>query len=60
MSLPCDEQSRHAFHEACLKSWFKRKEECPLCKQPIEPHRFIKREELPPVNPPNEDERIQA
>eukprot|EP00347_Sterkiella_histriomuscorum_P023919 403332933 len=44
LSLPCDSQRRHAFHEKCLKSWLKYKEECPLCKQKIKPHKVLIKE----------------
>lgn len=39
LSLPCDSQKRHAFHEKCLKSWLKIKQYCPLCKKSIQSHR---------------------
>ncbi|CDW84030.1 ring-finger-containing ubiquitin ligase [Stylonychia lemnae] len=44
LSLPCDPFRRHAFHEKCLQSWLKFKEECPLCKKQIIPHKVLKRE----------------
>ena len=28
--LPCD--ARHYFHSACIESWFKKHNYCPLCK----------------------------
>lgn len=39
VSLPCDAQRRHSFHEGCLKAWLQRKHECPLCKHPLQAHR---------------------
>ncbi|TNV82168.1 hypothetical protein FGO68_gene16731 [Halteria grandinella] len=39
ISLPCDSQRRHTFHEKCLQDWLKMKHECPLCKKPVKPHR---------------------
>ena len=33
--LSCD--IRHYFHHACIKEWMVKKNECPLCKDPIQP-----------------------
>lgn len=31
--LSCDE--RHYFHTACITEWVTRKNDCPLCREPI-------------------------
>ena len=31
--LPCD--ARHNFHEACIKEWLRKKNECPICRSSI-------------------------
>ncbi|CDW74279.1 zinc finger protein [Stylonychia lemnae] len=33
--LNCDQ--RHYFHTECIQTWTKRKLECPLCKEPVQP-----------------------
>ena len=33
VTLPCD--TRHMFHDNCIKEWLKQKDTCPLCKTPV-------------------------
>jgi len=33
ITLPCN--SKHVFHESCIKSWLENNNSCPLCKAPI-------------------------
>ena len=38
--LPCRDTTLHIFHTSCIKSWLRKENKCPLCKEEVTSYGF--------------------